>query len=65
MSAAVKTAGDVTRADALEAFRSEGCSAPRSWGNGPGDRYARHEHDFHKLLFCLDGSIVSTPTSAT
>jgi mannose-6-phosphate isomerase-like protein (cupin superfamily) len=47
-----------TEADAIAAFESEACSAPRAWGNGPGDRYARHEHPFHKVLFCLEGSIV-------
>ena len=31
---------------------------PRFWGNGPGDRYGRHDHTFHKVLFCLAGSIV-------
>ena len=45
------------RGAALEVFRAEGCSAPRSWGNGPGDAYGLHAHDFHKVLFCLDGSI--------
>jgi len=46
------------RANALGAFEAEGCSAPRSWGNEPGDRYGRHEHTYHKVLFCLAGSIV-------
>jgi mannose-6-phosphate isomerase-like protein (cupin superfamily) len=45
------------RGAALEVFRAEGCSAPRSWGNGPGDAYGPHAHDFHKVLFCLGGSI--------
>jgi mannose-6-phosphate isomerase-like protein (cupin superfamily) len=45
------------RGAALEVFRAEGCSAPRSWGNGPGDAYGPHAHAFHKVLFCLDGSI--------
>jgi hypothetical protein len=49
--------GVSTRADALEAFRSEGCSAPRPWSNGPGDEYGWHEHAYHKVLFCLAGSI--------
>jgi quercetin dioxygenase-like cupin family protein len=31
-----------------------------SGGNGPGDAYARHEHDYHKVLFCLRGSITFT-----
>jgi mannose-6-phosphate isomerase-like protein (cupin superfamily) len=48
----------VTRDDALAAFLAEGCSAPRSWGNGPGDSYGTHDHGYHKVLFCLEGSIV-------
>jgi quercetin dioxygenase-like cupin family protein len=31
---------------------------PRRWGNGPGDRYGWHDHDYHKILYCLSGSIV-------
>jgi hypothetical protein len=54
---AVKTAGRATRGDALAAFASEGCSTLRSWGNGPGDLYGAHEHGYHKVLFCLAGSI--------
>jgi AraC-like ligand binding domain len=54
---ATRRAGTATRADALAAFESEGCGAPRSWANGPGDRYGRHQHAFHKVLFCLEGSI--------
>ena len=52
------TPGSATRADALETFVAEGCSAPRSWGNGPGDAYGWHEHAQPKVLFCLEGSIV-------
>lgn len=44
--------------DAAASFREQGCSAPREWANDPGDRYGRHEHDRHKVLFCLEGSIV-------
>jgi mannose-6-phosphate isomerase-like protein (cupin superfamily) len=56
--AATKTAAAVTgRDEAVRAFAAEGCSAPRAWGNGPGDTYGRHAHDYHKVLFCLDGSI--------
>jgi len=47
-----------SRTDALATFEAEGCSAPRAWGNGPGVRYERHDHAFHKVLFCLSGSIV-------
>lgn len=54
----VKTAGAVAgREGALEAFRAEGCSSPRPWGNGPGDTYGWHSHGYHKVLFCLHGSI--------
>jgi quercetin dioxygenase-like cupin family protein len=49
---------EASRSQALEMFRSEGASAPRSWGNAPGDRYGWHSHGFHKILFCLSGSIV-------
>jgi hypothetical protein len=56
--AATKRPGTATRAEALDVFEAEGCGAPRSWANGPGDRYGRHEHAFHKVLFCLSGSIV-------
>lgn len=30
---------------------------PIAWSNGPGDRYAAHEHPFTKLLVCAEGSI--------
>lgn len=55
---ATRRSGNETRAGAVAAFEAEGCSAPRFWGNGPGDRYDRHDHTFHKVLFCLSGSIV-------
>lgn len=30
---------------------------PRPWSNGPGDRYTAHAHGYHKVLYCLAGSI--------
>ena len=45
------------RDESLAAFAAEGCSAPRPWGNGPGDTYRVHSHGYHKVLFCLEGSI--------
>ena len=55
---ASKTASAVGgREAALKAFGAEGCSAPRSWGHAPGHEYGPHAHDFHKVLFCLGGSI--------
>ncbi|HSG85153.1 MAG TPA: hypothetical protein VLA23_02350 [Candidatus Limnocylindrales bacterium] len=40
-----------------ERLRREGLD-PSSWGNGPGDRYAAHEHGYDKVLVCAAGSIV-------
>lgn len=55
---ATKTASAVDGLQAaLDSCRAEGCSAARSWGNGPDDTYGRHAHAFHKVLFCLKGSI--------
>src|SRR5207244_7165761 len=58
LSPAVRTRGTVTEDEALAAFVHEGCSSPRRWRNGPGDRYGSHEHGQDKMLFCLEGSIV-------
>jgi mannose-6-phosphate isomerase-like protein (cupin superfamily) len=56
--AATKRSAEARTEDAARAFAEERCSAPRAWGNDPGDRYGWHEHDRHKVLFCLAGSIV-------
>ncbi|HTG47527.1 MAG TPA: cupin domain-containing protein [Actinomycetota bacterium] len=56
--AATRHAAGADETDALRAFADEGCSPARAWGNGPGDRYGRHEHPVHKVLFCLEGSLV-------
>jgi uncharacterized cupin superfamily protein len=37
-------------------LRAQGAE-PYSWSNGPGDRYAVHEHSFTKLLMCAAGSV--------
>jgi len=38
-------------------FRDEGLS-PHTWGNGPGYEYEWHTHGYHKVLYCVSGSIV-------
>jgi len=44
--------------EALSArLASEGLDA-QAWANGPGDRYAVHEHGFDKVLVAAAGSIV-------
>ena len=41
----------------LEALlQREGLSG-RWWSNPPGDRYGAHSHPYHKLLYCVRGSI--------
>ena len=40
----------------LAAMRAEGLSAYR-WDNGPHAVYAAHSHPYHKVLYCLRGSI--------
>jgi len=44
------------RANAETAFQGEGLS-PHTWSNEPGYRYGEHEHDYYKVLFCIEGSI--------
>lgn len=46
--------GGVAEADAR--LRGLGVD-PYAWSNGPGDRYAAHEHAYDKLLVCAVGSI--------
>lgn len=57
MGATTTTSAVADRRDADLAFAREGCSRPRPWGNGPGERYPWHTHAYHKVLFCLDGTI--------
>jgi quercetin dioxygenase-like cupin family protein len=38
-------------------FREEDLS-PHTWGNGPGYEYDWHTHGYHKVLYCVSGSIV-------
>ncbi len=45
---------DVT--SVTQRLRDEGVE-PYAWSNGPGDRYAVHQHGYTKLLMCAAGSI--------
>ena len=42
--------------DAASRLRDEGFD-PGSWSNGPGDRYAAHEHGYDKVIVVERGSI--------
>jgi quercetin dioxygenase-like cupin family protein len=56
--------GEFDEAAVLDAFAREGLR-PHRWSNGPGDVYAPHRHGYHKVLYCLRGSIVfELPASA-
>jgi quercetin dioxygenase-like cupin family protein len=50
------TRADPSAGDPSEAFRAEGL-LPRTWSNGPGDRYGWHSHVYDKVLYCRRGSI--------
>lgn len=45
-----------TDAGIWAAFEAEGLE-PYSWSNSAGYRYDWHEHPYHKVLYCLEGSI--------
>lgn len=47
---------DQPRATAESAFREEGLK-PHTWSNEPHYVYGEHEHPYHKVLFCVAGSI--------
>ncbi|MDQ4132119.1 MAG: cupin domain-containing protein [Actinomycetota bacterium] len=58
MTRVEKCEGQPPPAAEIEArFRREGLD-PQSWGNAPGDTYGWHEHTYHKVLYCVSGSIV-------
>ena len=48
--------GEPTAARIAERMGAEGLR-PASWSNGPGDRYDVHDHGYHKVLYCVEGSI--------
>ncbi len=55
---------ELRNGELLEAtLRKEGLE-PEWWSNAPGYRYSEHEHDYHKVVVCAEGSItfVLTPT---
>ena len=43
-------------ADPAAAFAAEGLE-PHAWSNAAGHRYAPHAHPYHKVLYCVAGSI--------
>ena len=47
----------MTHTEPAARLQAEGLRAA-AWGNGPGDRYAAHEHDYDKVIVAVAGSIV-------
>lgn len=39
-----------------EEMKAEGLAYYR-WSNGPGDRYPAHQHNYHKVIYVVQGSI--------
>ena len=52
-----------TEQELRQTMQDEGLS-PYTWSNGPGDRYSAHSHSYHKVLYCLRGSIRFVDESA-
>ena len=59
-----RSAGAFDEQAVIDAFAGESLS-PHRWSNGPGDVYAPHTHAYHKVLYCLRGSIVFTLTDTS
>jgi quercetin dioxygenase-like cupin family protein len=54
----------VPRIDEVDAmFRADGLT-PHAWANAAGHTYARHSHEYHKVLICVRGTIVFHTDSA-
>jgi quercetin dioxygenase-like cupin family protein len=53
-----KAQGQVPTRDELQAVFGQEGLRPHEWGNAPGDRYDWHAHGYHKVLYCVSGSIV-------
>jgi hypothetical protein len=58
MGARKTLAEDTVDREGLDRWFRDAGLTPRWWSNGPRDRYGWHEHTYHKVLFCSEGSIV-------
>jgi quercetin dioxygenase-like cupin family protein len=50
--------GPIGKVELERRLREAGGPSARWWSNGPGDRYGWHDHPYHKVLYCAEGSIV-------
>lgn len=53
-----RTVGEASGQEAVEARFEEENLDPHSWSNGPGYEYGWHSHGYHKVLYCVSGSVV-------
>lgn len=47
----------VNREEIVSKFEEEGLD-PHQWGNAPNYEYGWHSHGYHKVLYCVSGSIM-------
>ena len=59
MTPSLTPAGAPDEPAILACFAREGLQ-PHIWSGAAGDRFAEHEHAYHKVLYCLRGSITFT-----
>ena len=50
--------GPPPRREDLERWFARQGLSPSWWSNAAGQTYAGHQHGYHKILFCVEGSIV-------
>jgi len=53
-----KAEGSAPSRQEIEATFEQEDLRPHSWGNAPAERYDWHAHTYHKVLYCVSGSIV-------
>ncbi|MDQ3319050.1 MAG: cupin domain-containing protein [Actinomycetota bacterium] len=53
-----KASGGPAGPEEIRARFEEEDLRPHEWGNGPAYEYGWHSHSYHKVLYCLSGSIV-------
>lgn len=52
-----KAQADATGRKEIEAKLAGKGLNPHRWGNAPNYEYDRHSHGYHKVLYCVSGSI--------
>lgn len=53
-----KTEGEAPGRKEIENKLADEGLSPHEWGNAPNYEYGSHSHGYHKVLYCVSGSIV-------